>query len=154
VTWTNDGAVDHTSTDDAPLSLWDSSTVTPGNSFSFTFFGGGKYPYHCTFHVSLGMTGTISVKILASPPSGPQGTVFTITVGTIDDPAPFRYDIKWKSPGDTRFKPLGSIKNKSFTFDSTGQPTGKYQFISRVRNPNITGAFSDWSVARSITVTS
>ncbi len=153
VTWTNNGAVSHTSTGNAPLNLWDSGTVTPGNSFGFTFFGGGKYPYHCTFHQSLGMTGTVSVKIKASPPSGPQGTVFTITVGTIDDPAPFRYDIQWKRPGDDRWMPLFSIKTKSFTFDSTGQPPGIYRFRSRIRNPN-TMVFSDYSVPKAITVTS
>jgi plastocyanin len=151
VTWTNNGTVAHTSTDDAPLSLWDSGSVAVGDSFTFTFTAGGKYPYHCTFHQDLGMIGTVSVKIFASPPSGPVGTQFTITVATIGAPLPFHYDIMKKDPGGT-FKPLFSIRTTSFIFDSTGQPTGTYQFMSRLRNAD-TMAKSGFSLARSITVT-
>jgi plastocyanin len=151
VTWTNNGTIDHTSTGDAPLSRWDSGTVGVGGSFTFAFTAGGKYAYHCIFHQSLGMVGKVSVKILASPPSGPVGTQFTITVATVNAPLPFHYDIMKKDPGG-RFKPLFSIRTTSFVFDSTGQPTGKYQFISRLRNAD-TMAASDWSVARTITVT-
>ncbi len=150
VTWTNNGTIAHTSTDDAPF-LWDSGSVAVGDSFTFAFTAGGKYPYHCTFHQDLGMFGTVSVKITASPPSGPVGTQFTITVATVGAPLPFHYDIMKKDPGGT-FKSLFSIRTTSFVFDSTGQPTGTYQFISRVRNAD-TMAKSGFSPARSITVT-
>jgi len=150
VTWTNNGTIAHTSTDDAPF-LWDSGSVAVGDSFTFAFTAGGKYPYHCTFHQDLGMFGTVSVKITASPPSGPVGTQFTITVATVGAPLPFHYDIMQKDPGGT-FKQLFSIRTTSFVFDSTGQPTGTYQFISRVRNAD-TMAKSGFSPARSITVT-
>jgi len=150
VTWTNDGTIAHTSTDDAPF-LWDSGSVAVGDSFTFAFTAGGKYPYHCTFHQDLGMFGTVSVRISASPPSGPPGTLFTITVASVDASVPFRYDIMQKDPGGP-FKPLFSIRTKSFIFDSTGQPPGKYQFISRIRNAE-TMAKSGFSPVRSITVT-
>jgi plastocyanin len=151
VMWTNDGATVHTSTGDAPLSRWDSGTVAVGDSFTFAFTAGGTYPYHCTFHQDLGMIGTVKVKIMASPPSGPVGTQFTITVASVQAPLPFHYDIMKKNPGEP-FKALFSIRATSFIFDSTGQPPGKYQFKSRLRNAD-TMAKSAFSPARSITVT-
>ena len=152
VTWTNNGTVAHTSTGDAPLSLWDSGSVVVGDSFARTFTAGGKYRYHCTFHQSLGMVGTVSVTIKASPRSGPAGTVFTITVASVDTPLPWHYDLRKKVPGDPVFRPLFSIRTKSFTFDSTGLPTGKYQFISRLRRSD-TMAHTQFSVPTTITVT-
>ena len=59
VRWTNNGAVQHTSTSDGK-SMWDSGTLDPGESFTFRFDTPGSYPYHCEFHPS--MTGTILVQ--------------------------------------------------------------------------------------------
>jgi len=41
---------------------WDSGTVATGNTYSFVFTQAGTYPYYCTPHWALGMTGTITVK--------------------------------------------------------------------------------------------
>jgi|SRR5437667_648938 len=152
VKWTNGGTVAHTSTSNTPLSLWDSGSVPVGSTFTFAFTAGGKYQYHCTFHQSLGMTGTVSVKIKATPPSGPMGTIFTITVASIAAPTGFVYDIQMKKPGGSfqNWKP-GTI-TKSVTWDSTGQPTGTYQFRSRLHNTS-TNAASQYSAAKSIMVT-
>ncbi len=65
VRWSNDGAVDHTSTSTS-AGGWNSGTLapphptatcpyppcdpTPGASFQFTFTAPGTYDYHCTFH--------------------------------------------------------------------------------------------------------
>lgn len=57
VTWTNNGASAHTSTGGS----WDSGTMNPGNTFSHTFTAAGTFPYHCEFHQSIGMVGTIIV---------------------------------------------------------------------------------------------
>jgi plastocyanin len=57
VTWTNKGAVNHTTTSDT--GLWDSGLLAPGATFSFTFSSAGTFPYHCNVHFM--MTGTIVV---------------------------------------------------------------------------------------------
>jgi len=152
VKWTNSGTVAHTSTSNTPLSLWDSGSLSVGNTFTFAFTAGGKYPYHCTFHQSLGMTGTVSVRIKAAPPSGPVGTMFTITVASINAPAGFVYDIQMKKPGGAFMNWKPGTTTKSVTFDSTGQPIGTYQFRSRLHNTS-TNATSQYSAAKSIMVT-
>ena len=58
VTWVNDGAVPHTSTADD--GAWDSGTLQPGESFSFTFDDPGDYSYFCEIHPD--MTATITVS--------------------------------------------------------------------------------------------
>jgi LPXTG-motif cell wall-anchored protein len=72
VTWTNNGAVDHTST--GPT--WASGTVNPGESFTFTFNSAGTFDYQCDFHVAEGMVGTVVVQAAGGdgtlPPTGPS----------------------------------------------------------------------------------
>ncbi len=70
VTWTNDDAVPHTVTstknddlDSATSGLFDSGTLQPGESFSYTFAKAGDYPYECTIHASMqSMHGKVEVK--------------------------------------------------------------------------------------------
>ncbi len=59
VTWVNDGEEPHTSTADD--GTWDSGTLQPGESFSFTFDEPGIFRYVCRHHGLAGMTGTITV---------------------------------------------------------------------------------------------
>jgi plastocyanin len=73
VTWTNTGQFAHTTTSDATPPVWNSSAVPqfangvpPGQSFSFTFTAPGVYHYHCIFHQSAGMVGTITVAAPAT----------------------------------------------------------------------------------------
>lgn len=58
VTWTNNDSVGHTVTADG--GAFDSQTVGPNNSFSFTFTKAGTYTYHCAIHPY--MTATIIVQ--------------------------------------------------------------------------------------------
>ncbi len=53
VIWTNKDAVPHTVTGDN----FSSETLTPGQSFSYTFQADGSYKYHCSFHPQ--MKGTV-----------------------------------------------------------------------------------------------
>jgi len=153
VHWMNDTpTTNHTSTGDTPLSLWDSGTVLPGGSFNFVFTAGGKYTYHCTFHQGLGMVGTVSVKIKASPPSGPVGTTFTITVGSINAPAGFVYDIQKRNPGGNFQNWMLGVTTKSVPFDSTGMPSGTYSFRSLLHKTS-DNSKSGFSAAKSIMVT-
>ena len=59
VTWVNkESGVPHTSTSDD--GLWKSGTLSPGDSFSFTFDRPGTYTYFCSIHPN--MKGTIVVQ--------------------------------------------------------------------------------------------
>jgi plastocyanin len=57
VTWVNNDTVPHTTT--ASDGTWDSETLQPGESFSFTFDTPGTFPYFCEIHPF--MTGTVTV---------------------------------------------------------------------------------------------
>lgn len=57
VTWTNKDAVSHTVSSDSLA--FDSGTLAPKASFTFTFSAPGTYQYHCNIHVW--MKGTIVV---------------------------------------------------------------------------------------------
>lgn len=67
VTWTNQDGANHTSTSDDGTT-WDSGTLTTSQSYSFTFNGGGTFPYHCEFHPS--MTAVIEVSGGVAPVPG------------------------------------------------------------------------------------
>ncbi len=60
VTWTNNHSLPHTATSDALL--WDTGTLTTGQSASIVFDSAGVFPYHCAFHPS--MLGTLTVNAL------------------------------------------------------------------------------------------
>jgi plastocyanin len=49
VTWVNNDSVDHTVTSDSG-NLLDSTILSPGQSFSFTFSSLGSESYHCKIH--------------------------------------------------------------------------------------------------------
>ncbi len=49
VTWINDDTVSHTVTSDSG-NLLNSGTISPGQSFSFTFTSAGSINYHCNIH--------------------------------------------------------------------------------------------------------
>jgi plastocyanin len=54
VTWTNNDGLGHTVTSDAgaPASF-DSGTIAPSGTFTFTFSVAGTYAYHCKIHASM-----------------------------------------------------------------------------------------------------
>jgi LPXTG-motif cell wall-anchored protein len=78
VVWTNNSGSPHTSTGGS----WDSGTMNPGASFSHTFSGAGSFPYHCEFHESLGMVGTVVVQA----GGGGGGTLPSTGVGDFAGP--------------------------------------------------------------------
>ena len=49
VTWKNTTTVPHTATSDDGTTF-NSGTINPGSSFSFTFTKKGTFTYHCNFH--------------------------------------------------------------------------------------------------------
>jgi len=60
VTWKNQDSYAHTSTSDS--GVWDTGNIAGGTSATTTFNTAGTYPYHCTYHVSMGMKGTVIVQ--------------------------------------------------------------------------------------------
>ena len=151
VVWTNTDPVTHTATSNAPFSLWDSGLIIKsGGTFQWTFDAAGGYPYHCEYHPW--MFALIGVKGRAFPSTGATGTQFKITVATVAAPALFDYDIQRKVPGSGVWTDwMMNVLTKSVTFDSTGQPTGKYQFRSRMSRRDGTGD-SSYSLASAIRV--
>jgi plastocyanin len=110
VVWTNASAVTpHTATSGSasgvPNGLWDSGTINGGSTatfaLAFTSFAPNAYPYFCTFHATLGMTGTITVTNGSGMPPGPTNqpptTNFAGPFGqytnTVSDPSNSVWDI-------------------------------------------------------------
>ena len=60
VTWTNNDTVPHTVTQKPSGSGFQSGTLKPGESFSFTFDTAGTFDYYCEFHA--GMAGQVIVS--------------------------------------------------------------------------------------------
>ncbi len=159
VNWTNDATQGHTATSDGRndgtglpgVGLWTTSNVAPGVTKGFTFIAAGQFPYHCTYHYSLGMVGTVTVPMKAGPPSGVVGTTFRIRWATVAASGPFVYDVQRRDPGGTfqDWQVGVTFGNLEFTPD---QP-GKYSFRARVRNTD-TGGTSGYSPTKSISVTS
>jgi plastocyanin len=60
LTWKNNDGIAHTSTSDT--GVWDTGNLAAGGSSSTTFNTAGTFPYHCTYHVAMGMKGTVIVQ--------------------------------------------------------------------------------------------
>jgi plastocyanin len=61
VAWTNSDPISsHTTTSDTK-GIWDSGTLPPRQTFTFTFVTPGTYTYHCTIHGTL-MSGAVVVQ--------------------------------------------------------------------------------------------
>jgi plastocyanin len=148
--WTNDDSITHTTTQNGPLSLWDSGNLAAGDTFSKAIDFAGSYPYHCAIHPTT-MKGTVKVPIQVSPASGSVGTAFRVTAASVVAPSGFVYDIqRRKRNGDWTAWKTG-ITSKSATFRP--KASGTWSFRSRLRRTS-NGAKSGWSPARSISVAS
>lgn len=53
-TWSNNDSVPHTITSDS--GIFNSQTLQPGDTFSFTFEEAGSFPYHCSIHPNMKAT--------------------------------------------------------------------------------------------------
>jgi plastocyanin len=147
--WTNNDTITHTTTQNAPLSLWNSGHLSGGSSFSKAINFAGSYPYHCTIHSS--MAGTIKVRIQVTPTSGSVGTTFTVAVASVAAPSGSVYDIQRKKGSGDWMPWRTGITPKAATFRPKAQ--GTWSFRSRVRKTS-NNAKSGWSPARSISVAS
>ncbi len=95
VQWVNRDAVGHTTTSNS--ALWDSGSLSQGQSFSFTFTTPGSFSYFCAIHPS--MTGTIVV-------SQPQGSPSPALTGPANGAVlgDFNPTLTWSLPeGSTQY---------------------------------------------------
>ena len=76
VRWTNQDAVAHTSTSDG--GVWDSGSLSTGQSFSFTFNTPGDFTYHCTFHPLTMKDALIRVNAPSVPSMSPMSIALLI----------------------------------------------------------------------------
>jgi plastocyanin len=152
VRWGNTTLNDHTTTGDAPLSLWDSGLMDWRETFNQTFTAAGSYGYFCSIHERYNMFSSIRVADAVDPPSGPVGTVFTVTVATVPAPTDFVYDVQKANPNGVWRDWMMGVTSISVTFDSSGWPEGTYRFRSRLHRLS-DDASSDYSPNASIAVT-
>ncbi len=69
VNWVWVSGFHNTTSNPGDTTMWASSSMT-GGSFSFTFPAAGNFPYVCTIHAGIGMTGSVTVQGGANvPPS-------------------------------------------------------------------------------------
>ena len=62
VAWTNRGGVAHTTTEGGDPEIWDSFSLQPGQSFSFTFAEAGTFNYFCAIHPAMRATVTVTAQ--------------------------------------------------------------------------------------------
>jgi plastocyanin len=147
VRWQNTGSVTHTSTQDAPLRLWNTGHVAPGTtSAPVTLRAAGSYAYHCAIHST--MRGAIRVPIIAAPATGSTATTFTITLASAAQ-AGFLYDVQRRAGTGPWTSWRAGVRARIVGFSSARR--GSFSFRSRLRRI-ATGAVSGWSPAASVTV--
>jgi predicted secreted protein with PEFG-CTERM motif len=83
VTWANNDKVGHTATSGHPSdnqtgTVWDSSLVKAGSTYSFTFQNAGTYDYFCMVHPW--MTGQVIVGTSTPPPPPPPPNMTGMTM--------------------------------------------------------------------------
>ncbi len=127
VTWTNLDSVTHTVTSDT--GLFDSGSLSTGQTFSRTFNTAGSYDYHCSIHPS--MTGSVIVTSDNPPPasiSTPQASRGTTWINW-----------SWNNPPDPDFSHVIVYIDNSFAanvnaplnyYNATGFAPGTTHTIS------------------------
>jgi plastocyanin len=85
VTWTNTHSVPHTSTSNT--AIWNSGTLTQGQSFTHIFSAVGHFPYHCAIHTS--MTGVVVVSQSTDISSSAGDAVLPSKIDLSSYPNPF-----------------------------------------------------------------
>jgi len=149
VVWHYDisGSTHHTSTQNAPLVLWDTGNLTPGQTSAVVpVQAAGTYPYHCAVHPS--MTGKVVVPLLIAPMSGTTATTFTLTLAAASQTG-FTFDIQ-KKVGTNAWKTWKTgVTGLTVTFKPA--TTGTFRFRSRLHK-TANGATSGYSPIKALTV--
>jgi hypothetical protein len=145
VRWTNEGFRRHTTTGNAPLSLWNAS-LSRGAQFDVTLVAAGTYAYHCTVHP--GMDGSVKVPLSVSPASGSTATTFTVSLASRAAPSGFEYVVQKRDPGGS-FQAFRTVTAATTTFRPASP--GTYQFRAQLKRTSSSAA-SGFSDPQGITV--
>ena len=119
VTWTNNDKVGHTTTSGQPSdnqtgTVWDSSLVAAGKSYSFTFQNAGDYKYFCMVHPW--MTGEIVVG--GAAPSG--GTTTGTTTPTPGNQSGIPLGGPYTAPNNPAVPEFGPVASLVLVFAVVG----------------------------------
>jgi plastocyanin len=145
VSWTNDGDVGHTSTQDSPLELWH-HVFAPDDSYDFSLPAAGTYAYHCNVHVGI-MTGRVRVPMVVDQTTGTTDTIFTFTLASeLQDG--YVYDVQKKRHGKWLDWRMG-VAGLTLAFHPV--KTATFRFRSRLHRSS-DDAVSDWSPRARIVV--
>lgn len=82
VAWTNRDGVAHTTTEVSDTNIWDSFSLQPGQSFSFTFTKAGTFNYFCAIHPTMRATVTVTGQPTPTMTPTPAATL----AGTVAPP--------------------------------------------------------------------
>jgi plastocyanin len=135
VRWTNNGPSRHSTTSTISGAVgWDRE-LDRGTVFQKTVSGAGTYAYHCRFH-SL-MRGSVSLRVVVSPATGPVGTLLSVRLATVPAPTGFQYAPEVKTPGSTTWTRLARTTTASISYKAT--QAGTYAFRSSVRHGTLAG---------------
>jgi plastocyanin len=137
VTWSFQGTRSHTATSNQQF--FDTGTHSSGN-VSKTMASAGRFPYHCIFHESLGMKGTIVVPLKAD---GTAGSGWTLRWSTSTAPAGRAFDVQYRRQGTSTWR---SFRTNATTATGLFNPAqnGTYDLRARTSNTSANKE-SGWS---------
>jgi plastocyanin len=140
-----------------PSGIWDSGIKNQGDTFEFTFDDVGNFPYKCTPHCSMGMTGIIRVSsfnISCTPNPvtidiGDSGTV-TCTISSVNgfhspvdlDTTGLPAGVTFSFNPDPVTPPQNGSSNSTLTLTvGSGVAPGSYPFKVTGKNDDLTQTF-------------
>lgn len=140
-----------------PNGIWDSGVKNQGDTFDFTFDSVGNFPYKCTPHCSMGMTGIIRVSsfnISCTPNPvtvdiGDSGTA-TCTISSVNgfhspvdlDTTGLPAGVTFSFNPDPVTPPQNGSANSTLTLTvGAAVPPGSYPFTVSGKNDDLTQTF-------------
>lgn len=146
VQWTFVDSFSHTATDTTGISpkIFNSGSKSDGATFVKQFKFAASIPYRCEIHHS--MTGTVKIPVKLTKLS--NGNI-RVTWAQESANTGFNYDVQVKKPGDANYVNL--VQNTQLP-SLEWNPTGTGTFRFRARFQQGTGAATNYSPAKAITI--
>ncbi len=119
VIWTNDGPSNHTVT--STTGLWNSGTLTQGQTYQRAFTVAGSFSYRCNIHTF--MTGQVIVG-MGTPTPTPTGPTPTRTATRTPTPSPTGPTATATPTRTSRFRTRTPTPTRTATRTPSASPTG------------------------------